>query len=184
MLVKLLINRQRGFTLLELMIVVTIIGVLSAVVLASLRASQEGGRNAARVSQIKEYIKAFELYRSDLGVYPTHPLSNPPLTSVMCLGTYSDNRCWNNGTGVTARPATIAALINSNYMKRIPAAETERFGVTGTTWYEGMTYRHQSNGRAYTIQYFMEGNNEPCELPGAAGSNVGDDTLCSFNYTP
>jgi prepilin-type N-terminal cleavage/methylation domain-containing protein len=39
-------SSRRGFTVLELLIVVAIIGVLAAVVLTSLSGSQEGAQNA------------------------------------------------------------------------------------------------------------------------------------------
>lgn len=173
-------EQSQGFTLVELIIVVGIIGILGAIVLAALGSSREEGRNAARVSQLQEYRKAFELYYTEAGQYPTFGAG---VSAVMCLGDYDDNRCWTNGTGVAER-AAIADAIVPQYMKRIPAGESVMFGQGGANTFEGMTYRHQNYGGGYTLQYFMEGNNENCVLPGATGSNVGDDTLCTFDFTP
>lgn len=65
-------SRSRaGFTLLELMVVITIIGLLATIILASLANSRTLARDAARVSAVKEVQKALELYRNaNAGNYP------------------------------------------------------------------------------------------------------------------
>jgi prepilin-type N-terminal cleavage/methylation domain-containing protein len=70
-----------GFTLIELLVVVAIIGILAAVVLASLNAARVKGRNARRSSDTKQLANAFSLAFS-----PTNPL--PVVTSTWaCLST-------------------------------------------------------------------------------------------------
>jgi prepilin-type N-terminal cleavage/methylation domain-containing protein len=56
-----------GFTLLELMVVITIIGLLATVILAALATSRSTARDATRVSSVKELQKALELYRNQNG---------------------------------------------------------------------------------------------------------------------
>lgn len=175
-------NNKRGFTLLELMIVITIIGLLTAVVLVSLGTSREKGRNAARVSQIKEYIKAFELYRSDTGRYPSWGSS--PSASARCLtDDPDDNNCWmiNNGNGNRLEYGLLFTQI-STYIKRIPQTESELFSRGGRQ-YEGISYQFFDYGDTYQIEYFMEGTNRDCLIPGAvAASNPNEDTLCTFRF--
>lgn len=54
----------RGFTLIELMVVITIIGLLASTVLASLADSRGAARDAVRIQAVKELQKALELYRT------------------------------------------------------------------------------------------------------------------------
>jgi len=56
------IQRDRGFTLIELLVVIAIIGILSSVVLASLNSARKKGRDARRISDIKQLQLALELY--------------------------------------------------------------------------------------------------------------------------
>lgn len=54
----------RGFTLIELLVVISIIGLLSSVVLASLNSARAKGRDARRLSDIKQLQVAMELAAS------------------------------------------------------------------------------------------------------------------------
>lgn len=53
---------KRGFTLIELLVVIAIIGILSSVVLASLNGARKKGRDARRISDVKQLQLALELY--------------------------------------------------------------------------------------------------------------------------
>lgn len=59
-----------GFTLVELLVVMAILGVLVTLVAGGFRSSQARGRDAERKSDLKNIANALELYYSDYGVYP------------------------------------------------------------------------------------------------------------------
>ena len=64
-------KNQSGFTLLELMVVITIIGLLSTVVLAVMSSSRATARDVTRVQAVKELQKSLELYRNiNVNNYP------------------------------------------------------------------------------------------------------------------
>lgn len=62
---------QRGFTLIEILIVVAIIAILASVVLVGLGPTQAQGRDARRISDLREVQTGLELYYNKNGVYPT-----------------------------------------------------------------------------------------------------------------
>lgn len=62
---------KKGFTLVELVVVIMIIGLLSASVIVVLNSSRTSGRDAKRLSDIKSYQAALEIYKDRKGAYPT-----------------------------------------------------------------------------------------------------------------
>ncbi|MDO8522371.1 MAG: type II secretion system protein [bacterium] len=62
--------KSKGFTLIELLVVIAIIGILSSVVLASLNTARQKGRDARRISDIKQIRTAMDLYYDSAQTYP------------------------------------------------------------------------------------------------------------------
>lgn len=166
---------NKGFTILELLVVIFIISVISAIVLVALGESRERSRNTARAVQIIELQKAFDIVFSDTGYYPRHGTG---ASATVCLGDYPDNACWQNGNSVQETTAIETAIV-PHYMGTIPTIDnTNVFGEGSGSTYEGMIYTHLNYGKNYEIRYFMEGNGRPCEISDATGQNVGEDTMC------
>ena len=69
-------NKNKGFTLIELLVVIAIIGVLAAVILASLNSARAKARDAKRIKDIQEIRKAIDLYVDDNGNAPDMGYSN------------------------------------------------------------------------------------------------------------
>lgn len=63
-------NSQRGFTIVELMVVVAIIGILSGIIITNLTSSKSKSRDAQRVSDVNQIQLALEQYFDRCGQYP------------------------------------------------------------------------------------------------------------------
>ncbi len=64
-------NKGKGFTLIELLIVMAIIGILSTFLLVNFVGIRQRARDTERKSNLRQVQSALELYRADLGSYPT-----------------------------------------------------------------------------------------------------------------
>ena len=63
-------KKPRGFTLVELLIVMVILGILATIVAGSFMSSQEKARDTRRKSDLQSVAKAIEVYFNDKGQYP------------------------------------------------------------------------------------------------------------------
>lgn len=61
---------RKGFTLIEILIVVAIIAILASIVLVGLGPTQALGRDSRRVSDLQEIQNGLELYYNKNGAYP------------------------------------------------------------------------------------------------------------------
>ena len=64
-------NGQNGFTLLEVMVVVVILGILAALVVPKIISRPDEARVIAAKQDIASLMQALKLYRLDNGGYPT-----------------------------------------------------------------------------------------------------------------
>lgn len=60
-----------GFTLIEILVSATIIGLLSTIGITGFQAITKSGRDALRKSDMEQIRSALEIYKSENGVYPT-----------------------------------------------------------------------------------------------------------------
>ncbi|MFN3692566.1 MAG: type II secretion system protein [Candidatus Paceibacteria bacterium] len=70
--------RKTGFTLVELMVVMSVIGILSSIVYANYSSSRAVSRDEVRKSALKSMQVAIELYKSQYGVYPPQGCGTSP----------------------------------------------------------------------------------------------------------
>jgi prepilin-type N-terminal cleavage/methylation domain-containing protein len=73
--------RARGFTLVEIMVVVVILGILAVLVVPRVVGRTDEARAAAARHDIAAIMQALKLYRLDNGRYPTNEQGLPALVS-------------------------------------------------------------------------------------------------------
>ena len=83
-------KKQQGFTLIEILIVVAIIAILASVVLIGLGPTQRAGRDARRLSDLREVQTGLELYYNKCGYYPGNPVASGACTGFVSGNTWAD----------------------------------------------------------------------------------------------
>lgn len=190
-------NHASGFTLLELLVVLAIIGVLATVVLASLNSSREKANNAAILSQINEYQKAIELVYADLGYYPgaqANSGNDAFRRYKICIGDDAVGGCL--GSISHGTPIADTNPLNQNlrnYLSSIPRFEHSSggddysspaysgCGVGATPLLPTSHDPNICNGKFYSLWFLLNGANQDCGdaiVANATFGNGNDLTLC------
>jgi prepilin-type N-terminal cleavage/methylation domain-containing protein len=71
-------KRNQGFTIVELLIVIVVIGILAAIVIVAYSGITAKGRDGQRVSDVAAIVTQLEAYKSDSGNYPSLLNLNSP----------------------------------------------------------------------------------------------------------
>ncbi|EDQ01420.1 MULTISPECIES: type II secretion system major pseudopilin GspG [Shewanella] len=64
-------NKQKGFTLLEVMVVIVILGILASMVVPNLMGNKDKADQQKAISDIVALENALDMYRLDNSIYPT-----------------------------------------------------------------------------------------------------------------
>ena len=98
--------KTKGFTIVELLIVIVVIGILAAISLVAYTNIQSKARDSDRKSDIAAIKKALELYYIDNGTYP----SSSGSTTINGSWTTSADASWDN----------LSSQLVPNYMSALP----------------------------------------------------------------
>lgn len=108
-----------GFTLVELLVVMAIIGVLVGIVGMNFRSAQIRGRDTQRKSDLKQISAALELFYSDYGKYPDSVDGNI-MACPYIIGGVSE-ACSFDGDSEFCDKDNIDSSCRTIYLKKVPS---------------------------------------------------------------
>lgn len=152
-------NIKRGFTLVELLIVIAILSVLSTLGLANFQSTRIKARDLSRKSDLQTIAKSLEAYVNDHRAYPLGDSSG----KIICKSTAPTECDW--GESFTDDNGTIYAV-------QLPA-DAAGFSY----WYAS------SDGTDYRLYAHLE-NTEDGDLDPSITQTCGSSTaLCNYQIT-
>jgi prepilin-type N-terminal cleavage/methylation domain-containing protein len=134
-------NSKKGFTLVELMVVIAIVGLLSSIVLSSLGTARGKARDARRFEDLKQMQLALDLYYSFNKAYPLENCGPEPAINVD--GWAAD------AVGYTACLTDLRTKLSSYIKVPLDPINNEANGYT--YWYASM-----KGGQGYMLLAWLE----------------------------
>jgi type II secretion system protein G len=130
-------TNSKGFTIIELLVVIVIIGILVALALPQLFAAQARGRDTDRKNDLKNVKTQLETYFNDKGFYPTNSGSS--------------------AEGATVTPVTdvnITTVITGDLQEELSLTDDDLIGPRDDA------YLYTSDGNTYTLQATLENKSD------------------------
>lgn len=138
-------SHQGGFTLIELMVVIAIIGIIMGIIAVNVNSARVSGRDAKRLGDVRQMATSFEQYYVQNGVYPTGSAS-----------------IRSSGSGaLLSDPAAMDTAQESmvpNYVPFLPISPDPADGNCGTASGSGNNnywYEVEDDGSSYTLTFCL-----------------------------
>jgi type II secretion system protein G len=157
-------DKKQGFTLMELLIVIAILGILVAVGVVSFATSQKRSRDISRKNDLRQLSIALETYYNDFDHYPLSDIEG----NMLACGVDAMEQCewgdtWKN---TTTNPETI-------YMLKLPA------DPGGGNFY----YISDATGTYFRLYARIENDQDEglgVNLEGYENTDCGGGTECTY----
>lgn len=165
-----------GFTIVELLIVIVVIGILAAITIVAFNGVQQRARNSAKLSTVQQTATLIQMYKAEHGSYPR-------LDANYCMTV--DNAC-TTYSGVVQVSAN-TAIINDLRPYGVLPAESGDDITTGGRY--GVQYIHSSTRtlsgepNPLVLLFWLDGTNQMCR--GAVSGMVSViDSGAAGNFEP
>lgn len=168
-------RKSFGFTIVELLIVIVIIGILAALVIAVYNGIQQRALNTSRIASAKELLKIVNAYVAQEGKYPNVSIQ-------ACIGSgYTD---W-GGDGTldchiktsSEQHPSVTVDFELKKVAATPKVETSEVHGTSNSYRGYLLYRplyviDGQPGRSM-LDYWLNGTGQNCGIPGILSSVTG-----------
>jgi len=163
-------KRKSGFTIVELLIVIVVIGILAAITIVSFNGVQAKAQNTASIDAASKYKRILMAYAAQNGQYPSGSQSVG-----YCLGTgYADlnndsvGDCVYNGSGgYVSEDSTFSSALKS--VASQPAVDVKLYSrTTDSAKVSGIRYDYGSDrtidgkSNPFWIVYLLQGSSSKC----------------------
>lgn len=151
--------KQKGFTIVELLIVIVVIGILAAITIVAYNGIQTRAENTKTIAATEAYIKAIKMYEVDKGEVPHDGMDS-------CIGagypwdfsaaTTGSNQCIYASFSYYIVRAPISDALKSYTGGTLPSPSMQTVGIA-TSWIRGVTYAAEAVGGNLVLYIALKG---------------------------
>lgn len=170
-------RKRSGFTIVELLVVIVVIGVLAAITIVAYNGIQERAQSASVISRAEAYIKGLKIWEAELGSYPDTFSCIAPSSYSTCTVAY-----WGANIPVSSSfmnsLATYSGVSSPQLGKYTVDVAAPVDSPAGTMGYTSNWYGIQKATVMYTV-----GPNSDCILGPLLDANHTSLALAGQKYT-
>lgn len=155
-------TRNKGFTIVELLIVIVVIAILAAITIVAYTGIQERAKNTQMVSVVEAYTKG-------LKAYLVQNNDTMPVSSTAC---FNGNACWGGVTASTSQTLLAAMGTVMGTLPSIPSPYAMLIVPNGTT-------ADSVNGGNYTGHYILYQQSDTFDCTEVLGMRYLNDSVAA-----
>lgn len=169
-------GHQKGFTIVELLIVIVVIAILATISIVAYNGIQERAQSTAAIAQAKKVIEAIRLVAIDEGRYANSSCL-VPADSVTDDTICPEARYWYSNV---PRDGAFIAKLEERMGTKIKLTTYGASNPAGMMWFQGTYWAGNMS-----VFYYAVGPNSECGMPGVLSPTPGYDnmTLAGAAYT-
>lgn len=154
-------QKERGFTIVELLIVIVVIGILAAISIVAYNGVSQSAKNTATIAAAKQAVNAINLYITEQGTYPA--------TGNRCLTT---GQPCNWGANEAEPNAAFQNLLKDygGLPASVAATSSSDYGGIYYSYSTGRTFNGTTNFKPAAVVFALNGTSQKCQLPNVGNS--------------
>ncbi len=159
-------QKEHGFTIVELLIVVVVIAILAAITIVSYNGITEQSRRSQFLTGVNTYIKTLRAHEAANGDYPAVN---------GCLGAnYPSNACWMAGSTPAMSVSSSLDAALAPFLSVKPTIETELMSIGVSNFTRGgLGYISNDSTFGHRLVWYFKGIDKDCGISGAVRVNEG-----------
>lgn len=163
-------GQRKGFTIVELLIVIVVIGILAAITIVAYNGIQQRAKNEQIVSGMTHYVKALAAYTTDKNAYPI------PNGFIACFGAQNNCHGSANATQTAALASELLLYMNGASQTLLSNEGALINYITNSPMPDGSTFT------GMYIYFIQQGTLTTCPAIGGTRfmslSPSGNNTIC------
>jgi len=175
--------KQKGFTIVELLIVIVVIAVLAAISVVAYNGIQVRAENTKTLNSVTAYAKAITAYAAENSIYPVPAYNFPCLGDVPYCANMTDTQGSCSGAGRAAGSSGLNNVL-ATIVTTLPAPSAQTMDCNGKQ-YSGAYYAYTNSGKGATIRFYQKGDAECPSLAGLPASQryqQSQTTSCNISF--
>lgn len=175
-----MLTSRKGFTIVELLIVIVVIAVLAAISVVAFNGIQQRAKAASYVTALNQWQKLLAMSKEITGSYPSTGGFEACLSaSYPASDGYSANQCFRSSVSYTVSTSSTITNAISSANTTVPTTILPSIATVDNAngsqgWGRGLIYSYSGSGQAY-IQYYVDKST-------ANGACISNDTVEYNNY--
>lgn len=163
----------RGFTIVELLIVIIVIAILASITIVAYSGAQDRAKNTTIIDTASSIVKMIQVYAATNTAYPS------TVTTGVCVTTGSGCTWSTAYSGNTTFDTNLTTV--GNVPRSVPTVVAN--DLKGIYYFYNATRTMDGKVQPAYLVYHLKGANQPCGVPGVSSTTTMTTTTSTTGYT-